>query len=128
LERPTSSQDGKPGKGAGTKKVSSSPEADKIIIAWGMENLKRKEQGLRNVSAKALKEEHTSVLKVLKVSLIQSRWCNYLNPSINASPFTPEEDEIVITNVPEDSTTINPFAATHFGGGYLVVVGVCVGV
>jgi hypothetical protein len=47
--------------------MSSSPEADKIIRAWGMDNLKRTEQRLPKVSAIALKEEHALVLKLLKV-------------------------------------------------------------
>jgi hypothetical protein len=86
--------------------MSSSPEADNIIRAWGVENLKRTEQRLPKVPAIALKEEHASVRKVLKVSLIQSRWRNYLNPSIKTTPFTPKEDEIIKAIVPGVSTAI----------------------
>jgi hypothetical protein len=84
-------------------------EADNIIRAWGVENIKRKEQGhgLPKVSAIELKKGvHASVLKDIKVGLIQSRWREYLHPSINTKPFTPKEDEIIITGVPEGSTAI----------------------
>jgi hypothetical protein len=86
--------------------VSSTPEADKIIRAWGKDNVKRKEQGRSKVSARALKELYPSVLEDSKEELIRTRWRDYLNPSTNASPFTSEEDKTIITNVPEGSTAI----------------------
>jgi hypothetical protein len=86
--------------------MSSSPEADNIIRAWGVENLKRTEQRVPKVSAIALKEVHASVLKDIKVELIQSRWRDYLNPSTKTTPFTPEEDEIIKAIVPGVSTAI----------------------
>jgi hypothetical protein len=71
----------------------------------------------RIMSARALKELCPSVLEDSKEELIRTRWRDYLNPSTNASPFTSEEDKTIITNVPEGSTAINPFASAIFWKG-----------